>query len=154
MFNNVRTISSGTCENSQFENIDNETCSSLALSRDATFRTVTNSKYAPGCVQVGDAIYYNNAPLIGGSSSNDAVQQLCMLPNNAKPILTQDATGHGAPTLSDDRKHVNDRMFDGTWLDKSIVQGQSDNGRDLTNSGYFPVNIRTVHQAVFYVNAK
>lgn len=147
MFNNVRSISSGTCENSQYENIDYDTCSTLAASRDAPFRTVSNSKYASGCVQVGDSVYYNNAPIIGGSGANDAVQQLCMLPTTGKVAVDRDG---------DAARGESDRMFDGTWLDKSIVSGLSDRSKaqakDGSNTGYFPVNIRTIQQAVFYVN--
>ena len=144
MFNNVRSISSGSCENNEFENVDYQTCAAIATSRDATFRTVTNPKYAQGCVQVGDSVYYNDTPSFGGSASNDAVQQLCMLPSSSKPSA--------AVRSSDDS--ASDRMFDGTWLDKSIVNSQSDKPDGLGNSGYFPVNIRTVHQAVFYVNTR
>jgi len=154
MFHNVRSISSGTCEGSQFENIDHETCSKIASSRNVDFRTVSNGKYAPGCVQVGDSVLFNNTPLVGGSGANDAVQQLCMLPGAAN-------SGTGATTIdipADDRAtDKSDRMFDGTWLDRSIVEGISKKGsakRESGNSpdGYFPVNIRTIHQAVFYVN--
>jgi hypothetical protein len=154
MFHNVRSISSGTCEGSQFENIDHETCSKIAASRNADFRTVSNGKYAPGCVQVGDSVLFNNTPLVGGSGANDAVQQLCMLPGAA-------SSGTGATTIdipADDRAtDKSDRMFDGTWLDRSIVEGIAKKGRAKRESGnspegYFPVNIRTVHQAVFYVN--
>jgi hypothetical protein len=154
MFHNVRSISSGTCEGSQFENIDHETCSKIAASRNADFRTVSNGKYAPGCVQVGESVLFNNTPLVGGSGANDAVQQLCMLPGAAN-------SGTGATTIdipADDRAtDKSDRMFDGTWLDRSIVEGIAKKGRAKRESGnspegYFPVNIRTVHQAVFYVN--
>lgn len=153
MFHNVRSISSGTCENNQFENIDHETCSKIASSRNVDFRTVSNSKYAPGCVQVGEgSVYYNNTAIIGGSGANDAVQQLCVLPGSSNASA-------GATTIDiaeDSAKDKNDRMFDGTWLDRSIADGISNNKgkskKDGANSGYFPVNIRTVHQAVFYVN--
>jgi hypothetical protein len=154
MFHNVRSISSGTCDGSQFENIDHETCSKIASSRNVDFRTVSNGKYAPGCVQVGDSVLFNNTPLVGGSGANDAVQQLCMLPGAAN-------SGTGTTTIdipADDRAtDKSDRMFDGTWLDRSIVEGIAKKGRAKRESGnspegYFPVNIRTVHQAVFYVN--
>ena len=146
MFNNVRSISSGTCDSSQFESIDQATCEKIASSRDVDFRTVSNLKYAPGCVQVGESVLYNNAPLVGGGGANDAVQQLCMLPGSNSGGTVDLHAADGA-----DDKHGH--MFDGTWLDKSIAK---DKGKpnDGSNSGYFPVNIRTIHQAVFYVNSQ
>ena len=149
MFEDVLSISSGTCENSDYESIDQEMCANLASSRNSDFRTVSNAKYAPGCVQVGDSVYYNNSPLTGGSSANEAVQQLCMLPRNSgeRDVVNDDTNA---------TNHSTDRMFDGTWLDKGILRGMADqldgSRRREANAGYFPVNIRTIQQAVFYVN--
>ena len=145
MLDNVRSISSGTCENIQHETIDREMCETIATSRNSEFRTVSNSKYAHGCVQIGDSVFYNDTPLLGGASPSDAVQQLCMLPS-----VADDASTARTPT-----KASPERMFDGTWLDRGIVNKLTEKLNteiDTETSGYFPVNIRTIHQAVFYVN--
>lgn len=146
MFDNVLSISSGTCVNSEYETIDHATCANLASSRNVAFRTVSNTKYARGCVQDGNgSVYYNDTPLVGGDAnhSSDAVQQLCMLPNT-RPDVVNDGAAKRSQSKSDG-------MFDGTWLDKSVSDGVVErSGRK--DAGYFPVNINTIHQAVFYVN--
>jgi len=144
MFDNVLSISSGTCVNSEYETIDHATCANLASSRNAAFRTVRNEKYARGCVQDGNgSVYYNDTPLVGGDAS-DAIQQLCMLPSSRPERAFEPGAGKRPQSKSEG-------VFDGTWLDKSVDDDAGErSGRK--DAGYFPVNINTIHQAVFYVN--